>query len=186
MYSEQMDRFVLCKREGERQRRGEADQDSPLNERRGHDFRHRYSHFHLTHRLYACPPSPYVEKGGGFLDKEVKQKLIETETLGLKRLFTGLDGKKQQLAYRLCAKAAYLKVSLEEMQEDIDRNGYYEKFSQGKDQEPYDRRRPVVDTYNSYTSSYQKYMKQLAEMMPKKVEQEKGDGFEDFVNGRED
>lgn len=120
------------------------------------------------------------------MEKMEKEKLIKTEETGLKRMFTGLDGKKQQLAYRLCAKAAYIKVSLDELQEDIDENGYYEKFSQGKDQKPYDRRRPVVDTYNSFTSGYQKYMKQLTEMLPKQVESEKGDGFEDFIYGRKD
>lgn len=120
------------------------------------------------------------------MEKKEKDRLIKSDESGLKRMFTNLDPKKQQLAYRLCAKAAYIKVSLDELQEDIDKNGYYEKFSQGKDQEPYDRRRPVVDTFNSLTTNYQRYMKQLAEMIPKQVVAEKGDGFEEFVNGRED
>lgn len=120
------------------------------------------------------------------MEKEEKNKLIKKEENGLKRMFTNLDPKKKPLAHRLCANAAYIKVSLEEMQEDIDENGYYEKFSQGKDQEPYDRIRPVVNTFNSFTSGYQKYMKQLTEMLPKQVKIDKGDGFEDFVNGRED
>lgn len=121
------------------------------------------------------------------MEKKEKDELIKQEEAALKRQVSKLDFKKKQLAHRLCAKAAYLKVSLEEMQEDIDENGYYEKFSQGKDQEPYDRIRPVVNTFNSFTSGYQKYMKQLTEMMPKQVvEAKKKDDFEDFVNGRED
>lgn len=120
------------------------------------------------------------------MEKKEKDRLIKSEEAGLKRMFTKLDSKKKQLAYRLCAKAAYVKVSLEELQEDIDGNGYYEKFSQGKDQEPYDRLRPVVNTFNSFTTNYQKYMKQLTEMLPKQVIVKKEDGFEDFVNGRED
>lgn len=121
------------------------------------------------------------------MEKKEKDRLIEEETKALKTQCSRLDCKKKQIAHRLCAKAAYLKVSLEEMQEDIDTNGYYEKFSQGKDQEPYDRIRPVVNTFNSFTSGYQKYMKQLTEMMPKQIGKIKEkDDFMDFVNGRED
>lgn len=120
------------------------------------------------------------------MEKEEKDRLIKEETDALKKQCARLDCKRKQIAYRLCAKAAYLKVSLEEMQADIDANGYYEKFSQGN-QEPYDRIRPVVNTFNSFTSGYQKYMKQLTEMMPKQIVKNKEkDDFMDFVNGRED
>ena len=121
------------------------------------------------------------------MEKEEKVRLIKDEKERLKTKCSRLDCKRKQIAHRLCAKAAYLKVSLEEMQEDIDENGYYEKFSQGKDQEPYDRIRPVVNTFNSFTSGYQKYLKQITDMMPKQVAKTKEkDGFEDFVYGRED
>ena len=68
------------------------------------------------------------------MEKEEKERLIKEETDKLKTQCTKLDCKRKQIAHRLCAKAAYLKASLEEMQEDINENGYYEKFSQGKDQ----------------------------------------------------
>lgn len=120
------------------------------------------------------------------MDKEEKKKLVLLEERRLKRIFSKADPKKKQIVNRLAGKAAYQHVSLMEMQDDIDENGYYEKFAQGKDQVPYDRRRPVVDAYNSMTASYQKYMKQLADMLPAGTAAETSDGFDDFINGRKD
>lgn len=119
------------------------------------------------------------------MTQDEKKRKIKAEEKKLLTLFKGIEPKKLELAKRLIHKTAYQCVTLEEMQEDINENGIYEKFKQGKDQEPYDRRRPVVDAYNAMTSSYQKYIKQLSDLLPKETAKEI-DGFEEFVNGRKD
>ena len=60
-----------------------------------------------------------------------------------------------------------------------------EMFQQGE-QEPYERERPVAKQYNSMNTSYQKIIKQLTDLLPKQVEQQKDDGFDSFVSERAD
>lgn len=119
------------------------------------------------------------------MDIQEKEKRISTELASMKRLYSGLSLKKKKLAYRLCEKAAFLKVSIEECQDDINQNGYYEKFQQSKGVEPYDRTRPVVNTFASFTTSYQKYMKQLEDLLPDETVAQEGDGFDDFLRVRD-
>ena len=116
---------------------------------------------------------------------ESKDKKIKAEEKKLLGLFKDIEPKKLELAKRLIHKAAYQCVTLEEMQADLDEKGIYEEFQQGKDQKPYDRRRPIFDAYNSMSSSYQKYMKQLMDLLPKTAIKE-DDGFEDFIDARQD
>ena len=54
-------------------------------------------------------------------------------------------------------------------------------------QEPYDRKRPAADLYNTMNTSYQKAIKQLIDLLPKDEQpMVKDDGFNAFVVGRED
>ena len=67
-----------------------------------------------------------------------------------------------------------------------DENGFVEMFQQGKDQDPYERKRPVADLYNTMNTSYQKIIKQLTDLLPKDEPKPEDDGFDAFVGGRED
>lgn len=62
--------------------------------------------------------------------------------------------------------AARLRVLLDEMWIDITENGDYSLFSQSEKQEPYERERPVAKLYNSRNDSYQRIIKQLADLVP--------------------
>lgn len=116
-----------------------------------------------------------------------KEDRIKKEKARLKRQFSKIDKKKKSVVEGLVERAAFMRIMLEDMEADIKLNGYVEKFSQGQ-QAPYDRKRPVVDSYNTMNANYQKIIKQLTELMPKEVaaKQQISDGFEEFVNGRED
>lgn len=115
-----------------------------------------------------------------------RKELIAKETARLTRLFSKIDPKKKNAVKGLIERAAFMRVHLAEMETDLDQNGFTEWFSQG-DQEPYQRRRPMADLYNTTNSNYQKIIKQLTDLLPKDVpKQETKDGFDDFVNGRED
>ena len=78
-----------------------------------------------------------------------------------------------------------MRVSLDDMEEDLNVYGFTEMFQQGG-QEPYERERPVAKQYNSMNTSYQKIIKQLTDLLPKQVEQQKDDGFDSFVSERAD
>lgn len=115
-----------------------------------------------------------------------KEDRVASETRRLNRLFKGIDEKKKKVAEGLIERAAHQRVTLEDLADDIDKNGMTEKFSQG-DQEPYDRKRPAADLYNTMNTSYQKAVKQLIDLLPKDEQPAlKDDGFNAFVIGRDD
>ena len=117
---------------------------------------------------------------------EEKEERVKKEVRRLNRIYNKIEQKKKNTVQGLIQRAAYMRVSLEDFEEDLNENGWTEKFSQGN-QEPYDRKRPVAEMYNSLSTNYQKIIKQLTDLLPKEpVKTEKDDDFDEFVNGRED
>ena len=114
-------------------------------------------------------------------------KKVSNEIKRLSNNFKNIDGEKRKIVLPLIERAAFMRVSLEQFEKDLQENGFTEPFSQGM-QEPYDRKRPVAEIYNSMNVSYQKIIKQLTDLLPKDdgTKKIKDDGFDDFVNGREE
>jgi len=111
---------------------------------------------------------------------------IKKEKSRLAKQFKEIDKKSRAVVDGLIEQAAFLRVQLQELADDININGTTELFAQGKDQEPYERQRPAANVYNSMNANYQKIIKQLNELLPKPVKNtEVKDGFRDFVNGRD-
>ena len=106
---------------------------------------------------------------------------IKKEENKLKKIFKNLDDNKKQSVDGLIKRAAFMRVSLEDFEEDLDCNGFTEKFAQGERQEPYDRKRPIADLYNTMNTSYQKIVKQLTDLLPE--ENDETDELLDFVGG---
>lgn len=73
-----------------------------------------------------------------------------------------------------------MKASLEDFEEDISINGFTEPFQQGDKQEPYERKRPAADLYNTMNTSYQKIIKQLTDLLPE--DKSEMDELMEFVN----
>lgn len=119
--------------------------------------------------------------------KEQRVRAIKKEKSRLAKQFREIDKKSRAVVDGLIEQAAFLRVQLQELADDINQNGATELFAQGKDQEPYERQRPAANVYNSMNANYQKIIKQLNELLPKPVKNtEVKDGFRDFVNGRDD
>jgi hypothetical protein len=111
---------------------------------------------------------------------------IKKEKSRLAKQFKEIDKKSRAVVDGLIEQAAFLRVQLQELADNININGTTELFAQGKDQEPYERQRPAANVYNSMNANYQKIIKQLNELLPKPVKNtEVKDGFRDFVNGRD-
>ena len=118
--------------------------------------------------------------------KSKREQAINREIARLTKNFSSIDGKKRSIIRGLIDRAAFMRVSLDEMEVDLDKNGFTELFSQG-DQVPYERKRPTADLYNTMNANYQKIIKQLTDLTPKEEpKQDTGDGFDEFVEGRED
>ena len=112
-----------------------------------------------------------------------KAKRIKREENRLKKIYKDIETKKKDTVQGLIQRAAYMRVTLDDFEIDLDDNGFTEPFSQG-DQDPYDRKRPVADLYNTMNTSYQKIIKQLTDLLPKEAHKEEDDGFDEFVNSK--
>lgn len=114
---------------------------------------------------------------------EEKERRIKKEANRLKKIYAKMDGDRMSLVIGMIQRAAFLRVSLEELEDDLNENGYTEPFQQGN-QEPYDRKRPNAETYKSFYDSYLKTIKQLNDMLPKEEVKPVSDGFDEFISER--
>lgn len=110
-----------------------------------------------------------------------KEQRIKKEVDRLKKLFKDLPKEAKDLYDGLIIRAAYMRVTLEDYEADLDENGYVEKFQQSERLEPYERERPVARLYNTMNKNYQSIMKQLADALPEKAAADAADDLMKFV-----
>lgn len=117
-----------------------------------------------------------------------KQREIKKEIKRLEEIYKDIDVKRKDLLPGLIENAAFTRITLKYLAENLKENGTTEMFSQSENQTPYSRRRPEADLYNTMTGNYLKFIKQLDDMLPKAVEKptEKIDFLDDFVNSRDE
>lgn len=117
-----------------------------------------------------------------------KQREIKKEIKRLEEVYKDIDVKRKDLLPGLIENAAFTRITLKYLADDLKENGTTEMFSQSENQTPYSRRRPEADLYNTMTGNYLKFIKQLDDMLPKAVEKptEKIDFLDDFVNSRDE
>ena len=116
-------------------------------------------------------------------------KRIKKEENRLKKFFKskGIDINENSAVQSLISRASFMKVSLEDLENDLKENGWTEMFQQGEKQAPYERQRPTATTYTSLNTSYQKIIKQLTDLLPKsKPTENQADTFEEFVYSRDE
>lgn len=129
------------------------------------------------------------KKGAAAARKRIeptKEDRVNAEQKRLTGIYKTIEEKRRMTVRGLIERAAYMLVTLQDLEKDLDENGIWEMFSQG-DQEPYERKRPAADFYNQINNSYQKIIKQLSDLLPKDEPKakEEGDGFDEFVVSRE-
>lgn len=106
-----------------------------------------------------------------------KEKRIKKEISKLKKIFSGLSETKKKLCESLIENAAFMSVTLEELQETIKAEGAIGEFTNGNGfgvlQE-----HPAQKTYNTMINRYASVMKQLIDMLPGDKEEEKNNAGE--------
>lgn len=119
--------------------------------------------------------------------EKTKAERIKAEMRKLAKNYRDLPKARKSIADGLIQRAAFMRVELEDLEADLQENGWTELFSQGN-QEPYNRARPQGQTYNAVNANYQKIIKQLDSMLPKddRPVGDPDDGFDAFVHGRDD
>lgn len=111
-------------------------------------------------------------------DATARKKMIEKEIEKLEELFSKIPSKKTVLAKRLIEKAAFMHITLEELQEYINEHGVKEKYKNGANQSGY-KDSVEAKTYTNMIKNYTTIIKQLNDMLPNNTTPE-DDGFDDF------
>lgn len=115
-----------------------------------------------------------------------KDDIIKSEKRKLAGIYSKLDTKTKKSVESLIEEAAFMAASLYELRQEINENGYTEEYQNGANQKGI-KKRSEVEVYNTMVKNHMAVIKQLTDLLPKRKETgQDGDGFEDFVNGRED
>lgn len=108
-----------------------------------------------------------------------KEKKIKQEINRVKKLYKDFPKDKVKALDGLIQEAAFMKISLEEMREDLLVNGLTEIFEQGS--QKFDRERPQVKIYTTFMQRYSGVMKQLIDLLPEEEKKEEVDELLEFL-----
>lgn len=111
-----------------------------------------------------------------------KDKRIRREYNRIKRILKKLEPDKLKAADSLIQRAAFMHVTLEDLEEDINEHGTVEPFSQTEGI-VYDRERPATRIYNTTIRNYTTVCKQLFDLLPEDEKETATDGLMEFVKG---
>lgn len=115
-----------------------------------------------------------------------KEERIKKEIRRLKRIFKKMDDDTKKATQSLIENAAFMSVTLEDLQETINREGVISEYQNGANQWG-TKKSPEVEVYNTMIKHYMAITKQLTDLLPKETEVvEEDDGFADFINSRAD
>ncbi|MHB1153555.1 MAG: hypothetical protein ACYCWE_20970 [Eubacteriales bacterium] len=117
----------------------------------------------------------------GNAKKRTVKERITSENRRLRTVYKGLSPDCMKIYDGLILRAAFMRVVLEDYEEDLNKNGSVEMFSQSEKAEPYERERPVARLYNTMNKNYQSIMKQLADKLPEAVTSSPADEVLDFI-----
>lgn len=109
-----------------------------------------------------------------------KNKLIKKEITRLKRIFRDIEVDKIDTVISLVKNAAFMTVSLEDLQETINREGCVAEYQNGEHQWG-TKKSPEVEIYNTMIKNHMIIIKQLTDLLPKSTQTPgAGDGFDDL------
>jgi len=113
-----------------------------------------------------------------------RDERISKEEKRLRRIYKNIGKDQKAIIDGLIQRAAYMRIALEDWENDIMVNGYIEMFTQSEKTDPYERERPVARLYNTMNKNYQSIIKQLTDLVPKELPKTEDDGFDEFVNNK--
>lgn len=116
------------------------------------------------------------------------QSRIKKEVARLKRLFSKIDPAKKKLVFTTIEDVAFMTITMEKLREEIVRSGTTVTYKNGENQYG-TKQSPDAQLYLQMSQKQTAAMKILVDCLPKtpaKAVSEKNDGFEDFINERDD
>ncbi len=105
---------------------------------------------------------------------------IEFQRKKLNRQFSSLDKKTKNIVTPLIQNAAFMIVTLEELQIKISQEGITIKYQNGANQWG-KKKSPEAEMYNTMVKNLTSIIKQLTELVPKDIGVPKNDDFDDFL-----
>lgn len=113
-----------------------------------------------------------------------KEERISIEIKKINKLLSKVDNKTKKLVHSLIENAAFMSVTLEDLQETMNSNGVVSKYQNGENQWG-TKKSPEVEIFNTMIKNHSVVMKQLTDLLPKQNKQQSDDdGFETFVNNK--
>lgn len=114
-----------------------------------------------------------------------KEEIIKAEKAKLNGIYSKLEAKTKKSVSSLIDEAAFMAASLYELREIINEKGYTEEYQNGQFQTG-TKKCSEVEIYINLSKNYMSIMKQLTDLLPKEIPVQKSDGFEEFVNEKDD
>lgn len=102
-----------------------------------------------------------------FSEKQRKTK-IKREEKRLAEIFENIETNRLKLVESLIKDAAFLKITLEETREIINRDGVIEEYQNGANQRGV-KKSSAVEVYDKMVNTYSKIIKQMCDLLPEKV-----------------
>ena len=113
--------------------------------------------------------------------KLTKRQRISKEERRLRNTYKNIQHERKASVEGLIQRAAYMRVTLEDYELDLDTNGSVELFTQSVQTEPYERERPVARLYNTMNKNYQSIIKQLTDLVSKEPPKDNRDELLEFL-----
>lgn len=110
---------------------------------------------------------------------------IKKEIRRLNSVYRNLSKEKKKVVKSLVENAAFMAITLEDLQKHINENGVTSEYQNGENQWG-TKKSPEVEVHIQITRNHTTVMKQLADLLPKEVPKEKDDGFVSFVARRDE
>lgn len=108
---------------------------------------------------------------------------ISFHTKRLNRQFSKLDKKTRNIVKSLIENAAFMTVTLEDLQESIKKNGITIEYQNGANQWG-TKKSPEAEMYNTMIKNLSTITKQLSDLVPKNIGTDLNDDFDDFISKR--
>ena len=116
--------------------------------------------------------------------ESTKAQRVETEIKRLNKIFFKLELKTKKSVKSLIENAAFMAISLEDLQGTININGMTETYQNGANQSGV-KKSAEVEIYNVMVKNNMAIMRQLTDLLPKAIIKPGEDGFDKFVNNRD-
>jgi hypothetical protein len=97
--------------------------------------------------------------------EKTKEQRTKSEKTRLRGIFKDLDENKKKLVTPLIEKAAFMSIELDDLQAQIEQDGWTSEYKNGENQYG-TKKSPEAETYIALSKNYAAIIKQLTELVP--------------------